>query len=117
MLPPSASLHSLTTEQHGNTLLYEKPGIIKNCRLLDSEIMEDSNFPHQRITEHYNTKLKPGLVEHFDFQSVSARVWKHLNAWYSADYKICRRLVPDVQSIKLDLYPEENNMHLVTSTS
>jgi len=91
--------------------------MIKNCRLLENENTEDTNFPQQRLTEHYTTKLKPGLVEHFDFQSVSASVWKHLNAWYSADYKICRRLVSDVQSVKLDLYPEEKNIHLVTQTS
>jgi len=117
MLPLSVSLCSLSTEKHGNTLLYEKPGMIKNSRLLDDENTEDTNFPIQKFTEHYVTKLKPGLVEHFDFQSVSASVWKHLNAWYGVDYKICRRLVSDVQSVKLDLYPEENNIRLITQTS
>ena len=36
--------------------------------------------------------LKRTVVEHFDYEVVSAEVWKHLYSWYSADAAICRKL-------------------------
>ena len=66
-------------------LFYERPGSIANNHLLDSKFAQRS-------------WLKRTLVEHFDYEVVSHKVWLHLYSWYSADITICRALVKDHQS-------------------
>lgn len=73
-------------------IFYSKPGQIINLPLL--------KLP--------SLKLKHNLVEHFDYQVVSADSWKYLSNWYGFDHRVCRRLVKDpMHSFKLDLYPDE----------
>lgn len=53
--------------------------------------------------------LKDTIIEHYDFEAVSALVWKHLYSWYSADWCIMRYLRRDrvnKRGLVLDLYPE-----------
>ena len=69
---------------------YEKPGVITNKQLTESN------------------NLNKNLVEHFDYEAVSFAVWQHLSSWYLCDLKICRRLIYDQdQCLVLDLYPDE----------
>lgn len=51
--------------------------------------------------------LKPDLIEHHDYEAVSADVWKHLSSWYHYDIEISRPLYYDMRSGKtqLELYP------------
>ena len=49
------------------------------------------------------------IMEHFDFEALHPKVWKHLYSWYSADYQIVRNLKRDVLNrhvMKLELYPD-----------
>jgi hypothetical protein len=48
---------------------YDKPSIIENKILLNT-----------------NNLLLTSVVEHFDYEVVSAPVWKHLTSWYQYDY-------------------------------
>jgi hypothetical protein len=77
-------------ESFTNISFYEKPSLIENRYLLDSGM-----------------RLQNAIVEHFDYTVVSLEVWKHLEAWYQCDFRICRRLIVDEQNhLRLDLYPE-----------
>ena len=50
--------------------------------------------------------MEQNIVEHFDYQVVTAEVWKYLQAWYDCDYKICMRVIQDADCLRLDLHPE-----------
>ena len=55
-----------------------------------------------------SVQLKANLIEHFDYEVVSADVWRHIYSWYSADWCIFRVLKKDKVNkykIYLDLYP------------
>jgi hypothetical protein len=53
--------------------LYTRPGPIENKHLL---------------TKGNCLKLVPNLIEHHDFEAVCPEVWRHLYAWYGADWSI-----------------------------
>lgn len=55
--------------------------------------------------------LKKDLVEHYDFEAVSAEIWKYLSSWYQYDIAIPRFLAYDLRtdSTFLELYPGEKN--------
>lgn len=74
---------AIENDNEQSQLFYERPGLIKNSNLLDSEL--GGYFNH----------VKKTLVEHFDFEVVPHRIWQHLYSWYSADVTICRKLVID----------------------
>mmetsp|Transcript_21511 Transcript_21511/g.20670 ORF Transcript_21511/g.20670 Transcript_21511/m.20670 type:complete len:142 (-) Transcript_21511:24-449(-) len=79
--------------------LYEKPQIIVNEGIVDAK--------------KHSVLLKENLIEHFDYESLTEEVWKHLYSWYSADYCIMRLLKRDKVNKKqyyLDLYPVMNAM-------
>jgi hypothetical protein len=77
-------------------MVYEKPKMIKNESLFDGN----------------TNRLKHDIVEHFDYQVVTEDVWKYLVSWYDCDFKICRRIIPDGNCLKLDLHPE---IHPITT--
>ena len=80
------------------TELYEKPPRIMNLDLLD-----------QFVPKGQRQRLKPNLIEHFDFESLYPSVWKHFYSWYSADVQIVRSLKKDVLNrhvMILELYPD-----------
>lgn len=52
--------------------------------------------------------LKPNLIEHHDYVALPADIWRHIYAWYSADWSIVRFLRKDSgMGVILDLYPNE----------
>lgn len=89
---------SLNRQEDMPEQLYEKPKRIENMDLLD-----------QMVPKGQRQRLKPNLIEHFDFESLYPCVWKHLYSWYSADLQIVRSLKKDVLNrhvMILDLYPD-----------
>ena len=72
---------------------YRRPGKIVNRGL---------------VLANMSMYLKPNLVEHHEFEAVSAAVWKHLYSWYTADMSIVRNVRKDRSNRNrtfLDLYP------------
>jgi hypothetical protein len=64
--------------------------------------------------------LKDGLIEHFDYEVVSADVWSHFYSWYSADQSIPRFLRRDrfsgaKMALYLDLYPGKHSRLKISS--
>ena len=50
--------------------------------------------------------LKNNLIEHHNYVALPPELWKHIYAWYSADWSIVRFLRRDsAQGVILDLYP------------
>ncbi len=62
-------------------------------------------------------RLKSNLVEHFDYEVVSAEIWAYIYSWYSADFCISRLMKTDrynENKIYLDLYPGNFGIQLMT---
>jgi len=59
------------------------------------------------VSEDSN-RLKPDLIEHYDYEAVAADVWRYLSSWYDYDVEISRPLLYDMRSekIQLELYPD-----------
>ena len=79
---------------------YKKPDTIKNGDLL----VEGGEK---------GIVLKDNLNMNYDFVAVSGETWKHLYAWYSADFSICRFMKRDKfnkRLMELDLYPKQNQL-------
>jgi hypothetical protein len=74
--------------------LYAKPSAVENASLL---------------IKGNSMCLKPNLMEHHDYVGLPQEVWRHITAWYSADWTIVRFLKKDrlSQDVFLDLYPSE----------
>ena len=54
--------------------------------------------------------LKPGLLEHHDFEAISWEIYKNLKKWYNIDVEVKRYLKNDPLSkdqFFLDIYPEK----------
>ena len=46
------------------------------------------------------------MIEHHNFVALPTDIWRHIYAWYSADWSIVRFLRRDTaQGVMLDLYP------------
>ena len=90
-----------STDNDVSQQLYEKPPRIINIELLD-----------QYVPKGQRQRLKPNLIEHFDFESLCPSVWKHFYSWYSADVQIVRSLKKDVLNrhvMILELYPDTDS--------
>ena len=92
-----------SAEDGSHLQLYERPQRICNADLLDPN-----------VAKGLRQRLKPDLIEHFDFEMLCPSVWKHLYSWYSADVQIVRSLKKDVLNrhvMILDLYPDTEARH------
>lgn len=91
------SKNQLNKPRYDSSTIYQKPGKIFNDFLLD------------RTAKGNQQKLRENLVEHFDFEAVSAAIWLHFYSWYSADCQVVRYMKKDKLNSKsfiLELYPE-----------
>lgn len=54
------------------------------------------------------SRLKKDIVEHYDYEAVTADIWRYLSSWYHYDVELPRFLVYDMRSEQthLELYPE-----------
>ena len=66
------------------SVLYARPGIIKNHELLLNQAAKSSCGK--------SGHLKADLALNYDYVFLSKDVWLHLYSWYSADYVIHRQL-------------------------
>ena len=82
------------TMRSSNTLnLYARPGPVEN---------------HHLLQKRNCMLLQPNLIEHHDYVALPADIWRHIYAWYSADWSIVRFLRKDSGvGVILDLYPFE----------
>eukprot|EP00357_Protocruzia_adherens_P011253 CAMPEP_0115028432 /NCGR_PEP_ID=MMETSP0216-20121206/36286_1 /TAXON_ID=223996 /ORGANISM="Protocruzia adherens, Strain Boccale" /LENGTH=825 /DNA_ID=CAMNT_0002404593 /DNA_START=663 /DNA_END=3140 /DNA_ORIENTATION=+ len=81
------------------TSTYPRPG-----RILNSDLLKKGEL-----------LLRDDIMEHYDFEAVSFRIWKYLKELYRCDYEIKRYLVPDTNrpgELVLDLYPPEEFLKL-----
>lgn len=88
---PSIKNSGVTMRTSNNLNLYARPGIVEN---------------HDLLQKRNCLLLKNNLIEHHNFVALPTEIWKHIYAWYSADWSIVRFLRKDsAQGVILDLYP------------
>jgi hypothetical protein len=72
-------------------------------------IAEEGISLRERATgEGLNLKLKSDLVEHYDYEAVSAPIWRYLSSWHHFDVALPRFIAYDkrTESSYLELHPE-----------
>ena len=92
---PSTKATGVTIRASNNLNLYAKPGPIENYDLL---------------LKRNCLQLKSNLFEHHNYVALPPDIWRHIYAWYSADWSIVRFLRRDnAQGVILDLYPHHGS--------
>jgi len=76
-----------------------RPGPITNTDLLDAAEVAGTD----------SNRLRPGLVEEYDYVVIPKQAWTNLESWYGGGPKIMRRVVTVgmAQKCRVDLYPIE----------
>jgi len=83
-----------------NLNLYARPGPIEN---------------HSLLQQRNCLQLKSNLIEHHNYVALPADIWKHIYAWYSADWSIVRFLRRDTtQGVILELYSNQESERFET---
>ena len=88
---PSIKNSGVTMRTSNNLNLYSRPGPVEN---------------HDLLQKRNCLLLKNNLIEHHNYVALPPDLWKHIYAWYSADWSIVRFLKRhSAEGVILDLYP------------